>query len=408
LPTQFGKHFWPNSSFVYGLRLDYLSPIIYLTDILILVIFIFYFPKLIKVIAKIQKKYLIGFALFLLFLSLGLIGAKNYQAGLYGMIKVLEFSFLGVFIIENFKTLNKTILFILLWITITFGSALALLQYFNQGSIGGLFYYFGERTFNAQTPGIANASINGQLFLRPYATFSHPNVFAGFLIIAMLFLFAFVGKAKVFSLFLWPVIILGTSVLLLTLSRTAILLWVTYLIILFGIWMYEKYKKGNYNPTVFVPAVVGLLAIFIILFQNGFILQRFISTDLNDESIIQRQALMSSSITMFANHPIVGVGVNNFFDNLSPIAGNQRNILIQPVHNIFLLIMSEAGAVGLMFAVYLFSVSLLRSSRQKQKGTLLLAVFAVIFLGMFDHYFLTLQQGQLLLSFVLGIALAKS
>src|SRR5260221_12343343 len=35
LPTQFGRHFWPSFSFVLGQRVDYLTPILYLTDILI-------------------------------------------------------------------------------------------------------------------------------------------------------------------------------------------------------------------------------------------------------------------------------------------------------------------------------------------------------------------------------------
>ena len=189
LPTQFGKHFWPNFSFVYGLRLDYLSPTLYLTDIFICLIFVFYFPKFLIILKEINKKYLIGFVIFLLSISIGVLGSKNYFAGLYGIIKFLEFSFLVFFVASNFKNLDKKILFASFLIGIIFESLLSFLQYLNQGSIGGFFYFFGERAFNSQTPGIANASINGQLFLRPYATFSHPNVLAGFLVIAMLYLF---------------------------------------------------------------------------------------------------------------------------------------------------------------------------------------------------------------------------
>ncbi|KKS80681.1 MAG: hypothetical protein UV56_C0012G0001, partial [Candidatus Woesebacteria bacterium GW2011_GWC1_43_10b] len=36
LPLQIGKHFWPDWSLVFGIRVDYLSPVIYLTDILVL------------------------------------------------------------------------------------------------------------------------------------------------------------------------------------------------------------------------------------------------------------------------------------------------------------------------------------------------------------------------------------
>src|ERR1035437_8081006 len=67
LPTQLGKHFWPNSSFVYGLRLDYLSPTLYFTDILILLIFVFSLPQLLQLIKNSSKKYLLGFVLFFCF-----------------------------------------------------------------------------------------------------------------------------------------------------------------------------------------------------------------------------------------------------------------------------------------------------------------------------------------------------
>jgi len=40
LPTQLGRHFFFDFSFVSGIRIDYLAPTIYLTDILVLLLFI--------------------------------------------------------------------------------------------------------------------------------------------------------------------------------------------------------------------------------------------------------------------------------------------------------------------------------------------------------------------------------
>ena len=36
MPTQLGLHFWPLSSLVYGIRVDYLAPTIYFLDILLI------------------------------------------------------------------------------------------------------------------------------------------------------------------------------------------------------------------------------------------------------------------------------------------------------------------------------------------------------------------------------------
>jgi len=409
LPTQFGKHFWPNFSFVYGLRLDYLSPTVYLTDIFIVLIFLFFFPKLLFLIKTINKKYLVAFGLFLLCALVGIMGSKNPLAGFYGIIKFLECSFLVVFVVDNFKKFNQRILFFSFLIGIVFESLLAFFQYFNQGSVGGIFYFFGERAFNAQTPGIANASINGQLFLRPYATFSHPNVLAGFLVIAMLYLFLlFKNKQRIYLL---TGIFLGTISLLLTLSRTAIFLWIISIAILFGISFVKKYKNRFSNRRFIVSATLALILIVssYFVFQNSFLLQRFSLTKLSDESLVQREQLINQSFLMIKKNPVFGVGINNFFNNLS-FSNTQLEItLIQPVHNIFLLILSETGLTGFIFFAYLFykmMCSIIYSFSEKEGKYLLLLVLTVIFLGFFDHYFLTIQQGQIMLSLILGTAFA--
>ncbi|MGA2911785.1 MAG: O-antigen ligase family protein [Candidatus Levyibacteriota bacterium] len=410
LPTQLGKHFWPDFSFVYGLRLDYLSPTLYFTDIFILLIFIFFLPEFFASLKKIPQKYLIVFGLFLLSLLVGLIGAKNFWAGIYGIIKFLEFSFLAYFVSQNYKSFSQKILFSCVLLSIIFESLLAFLQYFNQGSIGGIFYLFGERTFTAETPGIANASINGQLFLRSYATFSHPNVLAGFLVLAMLFLLLVAFKNKQLRVFVWLGIILGTSALLITLGRSAIFLWFIYLIFLFGLWLFEKYKKHKLNPLqVSLSILIFVGIVMILILQNNFILQRFLTTNLSDESLVQRQELITQSLNMFWKSPVLGVGINNYFNNLNFIASKENTFLIQPVHNVFLLALSETGLVGFCLLIFIFIKSFISVFNKKQiRKYLLLAIFAIIFLGLFDHYFFTLQQGQLLLSLVLGISFAKS
>jgi hypothetical protein len=408
LPTQLGKHFWPNFSFVYGLRLDYLSPTLYLTDIFIFAIFIFSFPKLLVGVRKISRKYLAGFSLFLLSLLVGLITAKNFGAGIYGILKLLEFVFLAFFVSSNYQYFKKNVLFFAVFVSIIFESLLTFLQYLNQGSIGGIFYLFGERTFNALTPGIANASINGELFLRPYATFSHPNVFAGFLVLAMLFLLLFSLKDKRLKIFIWLGCILGTAALVITLSRSAIFLWAIYGIVLFVLWLVEKYKNRKINPLQICFLILILIGVTaIIILQNNYVLQRFLTTSLADESVMQRQILIMQSLKMFWGNPLFSVGINNYFNNLNLNLSKESPLLIQPVHNIFLLVLAETGVIGLATFLFVLLKSLFAVLKKRNKY-LLLSIFTIIFLGMFDHYFLTLQQGQLLVALVLGISFAKS
>jgi O-antigen ligase len=408
LPTQLGKHFWPNWSFVYGLRLDYLSPTLYFTDILIAIIFIFSFREFYVWLRKLQKKYLAAFAFVLVILLLSLSGAKNYWAGIYGLIKFLEFSYLVYFIVQNFKAFNKVTLFICVFVSVLFESLLGFFQYLSQGSLNGIFYYLGERTFNGLTPGIANASINGQLFLRPYATFSHPNVLSGFLILSMLLLLLFSLGNKKLRYIAWGGVITGTVILLIALSRVAIIFWAFCLIVLFGFSLAEKYKKQKFNPLLLIGiSVIVLTTIIIVIMQDNFIAQRFLTTKLSDESIVQRQSLIAQSFKMFQGSPIIGVGINNIYNNLNIASVKGVNFLIQPVHNIFLLVLSETGVIGLVTFLFVFLKSFLAVIK-KRNIYLLLSLLAITILGMFDHYFLTLQQGQLLFSLVLGIALSKS
>src|SRR3989344_1581709 len=235
-PTQFGRHFWPGFSYILGIRIDYLSPTVYATDILIFLLFIFFINNLqIKYLSKLLKRFSwlsISLLFLIAFLFLGVIFSKSPLAGFYGLFKLFEFIFFGVYTARFVTKINfKKILFVFS-AQIIFESILSVAQYLKQSSIGGLFYFVGERTFNGQTPAVANASINGELILRPYGTFSHPNVLGGYLLIGMtLILFNLGSTKKQLEKILYLIsLTCGTLVLILTFSRIAILLW---LIILF-------------------------------------------------------------------------------------------------------------------------------------------------------------------------------
>ncbi|MEK7160222.1 MAG: O-antigen ligase family protein [Patescibacteria group bacterium] len=395
LPTQFGRHFWPQFSFIQGLRLDYLSPTIYLTDIFIILIIIFSFEKIINFFKKQNKKNIFLFLLFFLSLFIGVFNSKNPQAGVYGMIKIIEYLFLGIYIGISFANINKKHFVFILIFGIIFESALSFLQLFNNGSLNGVFYFLGERYFTSQTPGIANASINGQLFLRPYATFPHPNVLAGYLVVAMVFISKF--KKHTSSKLFFFTILIGTASLFLTLSRVAILIWSVYLIFLFYIPLAEKYKKrnSNKNNTTAILTIFVLVILISAFFLKPPLMQRFIQTKFSEESFVQREYLIKQSIGMFIKNPMFGVGINNFYNNLEKT--KEKTLFIQPVHNIFLLVLSETGLVGVIYFLIIFYKSLKREVFKDWENRDILLIPALIVLGMFDHYFLTVQQGQIMI-----------
>ncbi|MDO8461017.1 MAG: O-antigen ligase family protein [bacterium] len=417
LPTQLGKHFWPDFSMVSGIRVDYLSPTLYLTDILVLLLFVIWISEKFLIFNsqfKIKSKFLkfkhlniinsfqisrfaarranfkFQISLFVAFLAIGIIFSKSPALGFYGLLKILEFGFFGFYTANYLR--GASFYFV---IGIIFESLLGIAHYLNQGSIGGILYFFGEREFNQNTPGIANASINGELILRPYGTFPHPNVLAGYLIIAMAImsekfnpstkLRTGVKSSKSEKAIYGFSILLGTVALFLTMSRIAILLWIAFLFV--KIYSMFKYKS--------ISLLVLITFLAIILFSP--LSQRFININPMDESVQLRKELIQTSLVMIEHNPLFGVGLNNFLVNTTSY--------LQPVHNIYLLIASEIGLVGFAFFVWFIMTTYIRVKRQKTKDKRqkLIILSMVLVLGMFDHYFLTLQQGQLLFSFILGL-----
>jgi O-antigen ligase len=128
------------------------------------------------------------------------------------------------------------------------------------------------------------------------------------------------------------------------------------------------------------------------------------------ESLSERASLAQSALSMIFSRPFFGVGPNNFISSLPFFSKN--SFVLQPVHNVYLLVGAELGIPGIiLFCGFLWSIIkrfylLWRKSLVVERNRLLplgLALFAILFLGFFDHYFLTLQQGQLLFALVIGL-----
>jgi len=278
---------------------------------------------------------------------------------------------------------------------------LGLTQVLKQSSVNGLFWFFGERTFNLLTPGIAKGVWLGNVFLRPYGTFSHPNSLAGFTFIAMILI---LGKKKLNS-FDKLSIFFGFALILLCFSRT---IWLAVLIIgiyfvfskiFLGLQHGSENKKLSLNFTYLFSLASILITIFL-----------FLRTTLEASSFENRRKLAEYAFVIIKQNPLFGVGANNFIVSLA-----QKNTAwewfywLQPVHNIFLLVASETGLIGLVaFSMFLtLSLRNLVKKRSPSSFYLLASLFGILFTGLFDHYWLTLIQNQLLFVIVLSLCWGK-
>lgn len=404
LPTQFGKHFWPSFSSVLGIRVDYLSPTLFATDILVGILLMVVLSQKKKAFRFFNILRSTLFILFLCSLGVSILGSLQPLAGIYGFVRFIEFFFVGWFVYQFTRERKQIFLKTLAMafsITVIFESLLAIAQFYQHGSLGGVFYFLGERFYTGQTVGIAEAVVNGALVLRPYGTFSHPNVLAGFLLLGVTILTYAWMTLKRRNLFLFGIAtgILGIGV---TLSRTVVILF----LLLFSLWVIRLIKTHSIKQIGIAVTAVCLVGFFV---SPSF--DRFFSSFFKEPSFYERKILIDHAFSLIASSPLFGVGVYNTFYYPVALSARTIGIFYQPVHNIYLLLVAQIGLVGSsIVGVFIYQTTKgLWKKRRKGIARLTLTLLCVVgILGMFDHYFLSLEQGQLLLALVLGMATGVS
>lgn len=415
LPFQLGKHFWPNWSYVLGLKVDYFSPTFYLTDILVFLILFLWGVEIIihywsprrshglhSVSACHHPRWRYWWIIIIfVYLFVNSFLAQNSGAAVYKFIKIAELTLLGIYIAKNNYSLS--IIQYPLSLAVVYSSAIAIAQFFFQSSLGGPFWWLGERTFNVATPSIAKAIINGQLIMRPYGTFPHPNVLAGFILIALILIFFSSQNLSILKKFIhYTAIFLGVLAIVVSFSRSV---WLVGLLV--GGW-FALIKK----PRTVARQLAGLRllrggGILLIVFATLLLIKLPFSTD---EAVSQRLQLIKAASLMIKNFPLSGVGLNNFIVRLPDywsLVG--FTYWLQPVHNIYFLIVAETGLTGLLIFLWLLILTCKRLFQNlcTMPFVLCTSLTAILLLGLNDHYWLTLQQTQLLLTIVLGLSWSK-
>jgi len=377
LPTQLGKHFWPPFSYIYSLRVDYLSPTLYFWDLLTVALFmVWFFQK-----PKINRFALNLFLFFILTQAFSLVGASNVLAGAVRLEQYTLAGFLGVYLASmDFKNLSGKI-FLPLVLSIVGESLIAVLQFIYGQTLG--LWFLGERTFALTTPGIAKFDFYGNQFLRPYATFPHPNVLAAFVLIGVSILYQLLQKQR----FVVLALIFGGITVFISMSRTAILTGAVAIL---------PFIKKKW----WVWIALGLLIISPVLFTRFWSLFNF-----DNLAFIRREELIGSAWLTFLRHPLTGVGLNNFIPAMADNLTAGPNRFLQPVHNIFLLALSETGLIGFLGFIVLIALPIFELLKLYAKRYTLYPILIIVFLGLFDH-FLTLPQGYRLLFLVWGLSLS--
>lgn len=358
LPTQLGKHFWPAFSFVNGIRVDYYSPTLYVTDILLLLLIVLSWKKIVLRVQKNSKILLIallilGIAWILRDFSL----LFAYRAMQYGKIVFVALIFRQVSNREKFAFLMG------LGLSALYMTVLSVLQLYNGGSMQGVWWLFGERLYTGATPGISSISVDGLKIVRPYGTFSHPNTMGGFYLVSLSILFL--------EGFYWATIP-ASVLILLSFSRIAT--------IGLGLFMLFTALKTTCIRCRYVKMGIFALLVIIAFVWKGS------ETSISERLYTWKYGIEHVAKTLF-QLPLLGEYLIPRQSLVFP------GLFNQPIHNALLLFLFEWKIAGglLLYAGIRFFYS-----------TPLLIALLLIFIAFFDHYLLTQQQGLLLVGVMAG------
>jgi hypothetical protein len=329
--TQLGLHFWPDSAFVSGVRVDYLSPTIFATDLLLLTWFLLVRPPLTN---------------FRPLMLLGITSLLFSALPLQALIWWIRLMFWVVWI----STLTLTWLRHHLPIILIFFTTLVVLG-FSQVLLGrslqGIFYLLGERQLSLGGVGVATQLFFSEVILRAYATFSHPNIFAGWgiLVTILLSLISRSSISRRYSL------ALGFLTLLLTASRSALLG--------LSFWIMSRQRS--------IKLLLPIL--FIVLFFAR-----------PDDNLSERFLLLVHSINLTSLSPIFGHGA---LGSLTLPQSSQVSTLrlFQPDHFSPTLLLSWFGIVGALQLTQFIPKLRLKH------------LLPLLPLLVFDHYLLTSHSG---------------
>ncbi|NMC09162.1 O-antigen ligase family protein, partial [Candidatus Microgenomates bacterium] len=183
----------------------------------------------------------------------------------------------------------------------------------------------------------------------------------------------------------------SSSLVLFTFSRIVICLFGLNLLVLFILFIRKRKLFFSFTPLLFIERFVNL-------FTGG------------DTSALDRVNLFKSSISVFKENWYMGTGMGRFVKAMEDFVPRTASgiQLLQPVHNVIMLLLTDLGIFGFVSFVILFYKICVLNIKKVNIGVI--AITSSLFvICMFDHYLLSLPQGLILMGifFVLLFEVSK-
>jgi hypothetical protein len=206
---------------------------------------------------------------------------------------------------------------------------------------------------------------------------------AGFF--AVLYAYYLFHRPNINRVVYWMFIFICAALVVISFSKSTITVF--FLVTLLYL-MKQKQYGGN-------APLRGVIIIFV-----TFVSALFFKASTDPLTISKRITLTLDSLSIIKSHAFIGTGLGNYLYAQADYPQHYPSFILQPVHNILLLLAAEVGIPVFIILSYFF----VRHIRSFLLPSSFFLPFAVILLtGMLDHYWFTLQQNWLLLGVVWGL-----
>jgi O-antigen ligase len=274
-----------------------------------------------------------------------------------------------------------------------------------------IFIFSGFAIFQAITGWKSHGMFGYNFANTVWSLFSNKNFFSECLLLTIPFLVYGLKENKIKIFFILALIFNFSWILILKSSATWVALSGASAIYFF------LFTKGGFMSkrnriTLFVICFLSAGSIFFIGIKSGILNNKFtraidylrnphlisVTSDANNNSTYERMMLWRNSIHMISDHPLMGVGLNNW-KILNPSYGiggtqftNTGLIVYEHPHNDYLLVIAEQGPVGLILYLAFFvfvlvsGIRIFRAAEENQKYFIGLLICGIIAFGVISLF----------------------
>lgn len=291
-------------------------------------------------------------------------------------------------------------------------SMLAALQYYTQQVVA--FPFSGMADHVPEVFGAAVIQVGDDRVLRAYGALPHPNILGGYLVVTLA---CALGAWTTYRLqryqrgiVLCAIVIISAGIWF-SLSRQA---WVALacVLVLWTVTSIIRSRLTILSILLVASCVVFPLAALSVTQPSIVATRFFVASGLEEHSLRERQHVIEDSRVFIRDHAFFGIGIGQttyqLFMNDVERQREDAVVRYQPIHLLPILMWQEAGLysltiwIGLVLSVYVWALQ-----HRRILSPFVLALTALVCVGLFDHYLWTLPFGVTVLWSVLALAMPK-